>query len=165
MDITEVWGNKEAIGPLEIAARTGVMFVYMLVLLRITGLRAFGKGDVFDNILTILFGAILARGIVGATPFVSAMVSGLVLSLMHLLLSKLTFYNKTLGRIIKGKPLPLYKDGQFEKANMKKTCMTEHDIMEELRINLQKNSLTDIEEVQLERTGEVSFVKADKTED
>ena len=159
MDITEIWGNKDAIGPLEIAARTAVMFAYMIGLLRLTGLRAFGKGDVFDNILTILFGAILARGVVGATPFISAMVSGLVLALMHLLFSKLTFYSQTLGRIIKGRSIVLYKDGQQERQNMAKTCISEHDVMEELRINTQKDTLHDIEEVRLERTGEVSFVK------
>lgn len=164
MDVTEIWGNKDAIGPLEIAARTAVMFVYMIVLLRLTGLRAFGKGDVFDNILTILFGAILARGVVGATPFVSALASGLVLALLHLLLSKLTFYNKALGHLIKGKPSILYKEGRFEKKQMEKACITEHDVMEELRINLQKNDLAEISEVRQERTGEVSFVKSPKSE-
>lgn len=159
MDITEIWGNKDAIGPLEIVARSAVMFVYMIVLLRITGMRTFGKGDVFDDILTILYGAVLARGIVGATPFVSAMASGLALVGLHFLFSKLSFHSKRFGRLVKGQPVVLYKNGRFEKSNMEKTKITEHDIMEELRINLQKNSLTEVEEVLLERTGEVSFVK------
>ena len=159
MDITEIWGNKDAIGPLEIVARSIVMFVYMIILLRLSGMRTFGKGDVFDDILTILYGAVLARGIVGATPFVSAMASGAALVGVHVAFSKLSFYSKRFGRLVKGQPLVLYKNGRFEKKNMEKTNITEHDIMEELRINLQKDELTEVEEVLLERTGEVSFVK------
>ncbi|GAA4753739.1 DUF421 domain-containing protein [Flavisolibacter ginsenosidimutans] len=159
MDITQIWGNKADIGPLEIVARSAVMFVYMIILLRITGMRTFGKGDVFDDILTILYGAVLARGIVGATPFVSAMASGAALVCLHFVFSKLTYFNKGFGRLIKGKPFLLYKNGRFERRNMEKSNISEHDIMEELRINVQKDSLTDIEEVRLERTGEVSFVK------
>src|ERR1043165_1576056 len=98
MDITEIWGNNDNIGPLEIAARSVVMFVYLTILLRISGMRPFGKGDVFDNILTFLLGAVVARGIVGATPFISACVSGIVLVGIHTLLSKLTIYNKLIGR-------------------------------------------------------------------
>jgi uncharacterized membrane protein YcaP (DUF421 family) len=159
MDLTEIWGNKESIGPLEIAARSAVMFVYMIILLRLTGMRTFGKGDVFDDILTILFGAVLARGIVGATPFVSAMASGAALVGLHFAFSKLTFFSKRFGRLVKGQFVVLYKNGRFEKKAMEKTKISEHDIMEELRINMQKDALTDVEEVRLERTGEVSFVK------
>ena len=159
MDLTQIWGNKEDIAPLEIAARSASMFIYMIILLRLTGLWPFGKGDVFDDILTILFGAVLARGIVGATPFVSAMVSGFILVGTHYLLSKLTFYNKWLGRSIQGRSYLLYRDGKFDKRNMQKTNITEHDIQEELRINVQKDSLDNIQEVYLERTGEISFVE------
>ena len=159
MDITQIWGNKDVIGPLEIASRSVVMFVYMIVLLRMTGMRPFGKGDVFDDVLTILFGAVLARGIVGATPFVSAMVSGLVLIGTHYFFGKLTFYSKQFGRLVKGQKFLLFKEGTFDEKNLKKTSITKEDMMEELRINTQKDALTDIKEVYLERTGEVSFVK------
>ena len=50
MDVTQVWGNKDAIGSLKIAARSAVTFAYMTGLLRITGMRPFGKGDVFDSV-------------------------------------------------------------------------------------------------------------------
>lgn len=159
MDITQIWGNKEVIGPLGIAARSVVMFAYMIFLLRITGMRPFGKGDAFDSVLTILFGAVLARGIVGATPFVSAMVSGAVLVALHFFCAKLTFFSRKAGKILKGKPHLLYKDGQFEKENMQKVCITEEDMVEELRITVQEKDLTKMKEVYSERTGKVSFVK------
>src|ERR1043165_5253637 len=147
MDITEIWENNDKIGPLEIAARSVVIFVYLIILLRISGMRPFGKGDVFDKILTFLLGAVLARGIVGATPFISTLVSGVVLVGIHSLLSKLTFYNKLIGRIIKGQKVLLYSDGKFNEDNMRKANITQHDIEEELRIEVQMGSLDEIKEV------------------
>ncbi|MDQ6608361.1 MAG: hypothetical protein M3Y85_00875 [Bacteroidota bacterium] len=75
MNILEIWGVNEKIGPLEIAERSVVMFLCVLILLRFTGMRPFGKGDTFDDVLTILLGAVVARGIAGAAPFISALAS------------------------------------------------------------------------------------------
>lgn len=164
MDLTTIWGNKDSIGPLEIAARSAVMFAYLILLLRFTGMRPFGKRDVFDNVLTILLGAVLARGIVGATLFVSALVAGLVLAGLHYLLAKFTYFSKKFGGLVKGERYRLFSEGKYDEAAMRKTTITVHDVEEELRINCQKDSLAEIKEVYLERTGEVSFVKKQGTQ-
>lgn len=160
-DLKQIWGVHDNIGILEIAGRTAVMFVYLMVLLRFTGMRPFGKGNIFDNILTILLGAVLARGIVGATPFVSAMASGVVLVIIHFILSKITFFSRWLGRHIKGEKQLLYKDGDYVTDALQKTNVTKHDIEANLRIQCQMDSLAAIKEIYLERTGELSFVKKD----
>src|SRR5947209_8494309 len=67
-ELTEIWGVKENIAPLEIAARAFVMFFIALALIRISGMRAFGSGSAFDNIIVFLIGAILSRGVIAATP-------------------------------------------------------------------------------------------------
>lgn len=158
MDLTQIWGNKEEIGLLECGARAAVMFVIMVVMLRIAGMRTFGKGDVFDNILTILFGAVLARGIVGATPFLSAVTGGVVILAIHKLLARLSFYNRQVGRKVKGKSMLLYTNGMFIARNMKKADISKNDIEEELRLKLNSNSLEKVEEIYFERTGKISFV-------
>ncbi len=120
--MNEWWGVNENISPLEIAARSAVMFLIALLLMRMAGMRPFGKGEPFDNIITFLIGGILSRGVVGATPFFS---------------------------------------GAFMKENMNRGNITEHDIMEDLRLEVQLGSLKKIWEVYMERTGEISFVKKD----
>src|SRR6478672_6348837 len=113
-DLTQWWGIKENIGPVEIAARSAVMFVIALVLLRVAGMRPFGKGESFDKIITFLIGAILSRGVVGATPFVSTVVSMIVIIIIHRIFSKLSIYNKWFGEKVKGRSVTLYKDGSFQ---------------------------------------------------
>lgn len=160
MDLIKIWGTIENIGIGEIAARAAAMFVLMIVMLRVSGMRSFGKGDVFDTVLAILLGAVLARGIVGATPFLSAVAAGITIMAIHNLLSRLSFYNRWIGRTVKGEAMPLYRRGEFIQDNMRKADITKADIQEQLRVKLNTASLDEVEEIYFERTGKVSFVKS-----
>jgi uncharacterized membrane protein YcaP (DUF421 family) len=157
--LNQWWGINENITPLEIAARSAVMFLVALILIRVSGMRPFGKGDGVDTIISFLIGAILSRGVVGATPFFSTIVSAIVILFIHKLMTKLSLYNTWFERSVKGKTFLLYKNGSFIKDNMKKADVSEKDIYEELRIQCQLGELDQIKEVYMERTGEISFVK------
>lgn len=157
--LNDWWGIKEDIAPLEIAARSAAMFIIALLLIRLAGMRPFGKGESFDKIITFLIGAILSRGVVGATPFFSTIASVIVIIIVHKILSKLSIYNKWFGEKVKGRPLVLFRNGSFIKGNMRQCNISEHDIEEELRLQCQLDSFDTIEEIRMERTGEISFVK------
>jgi uncharacterized membrane protein YcaP (DUF421 family) len=157
--LNEWWGINENISPLEIAARSAVMFLIALLLMRMSGMRPFGKGEPFDNIITFLIGGILSRGVVGATPFFSTVISMFVIILIHKLLAKLSIYSKWFGATVKGKKVLLFRDGQYLKKNMNRVNITEHDVEEDLRLEAQLGSLEKIKEVYMERTGKISFVK------
>lgn len=159
-DLTQWWGIKENIGPAEIAARSAVMFVIALVLLRAAGMRPFGKGESFDKVITFLIGAILSRGVVGATPFVSTVVSMVVILLIHQVISRLSIYSKWFSQLVEGKRILLFEEGVYQLSNLKKMGLTEKDILEELRLTVQQDSLEKIRQVYMERTGEISFVKS-----
>jgi len=163
--MNEWWGINENISPLEIAARSAVMFVVALLLMRIAGMRPFGKGEPFDNIITFLIGGILSRGVVGATPFFSTVASMVVIILIHQLMARLSVYSKWFGARVKGEKILLYKDGNFLKKNMNRVNITEHDILEDLRISVQLNSLERIKEAYMERTGQLSFVKKEEADE
>jgi len=157
--LNDWWGINENISPLETAARSAVMFLIALLLMRMSGMRPFGKGEPFDNIITFLIGGILSRGVVGATPFFSTVFSMIVIILVHKIFAKLSIYNKWFGSKVKGEKILLYRDGTFMKKNMSRVNITEHDILEDLRLEVQLSSLDKILEVYMERTGEISFVK------
>ncbi|MBO9684467.1 MAG: DUF421 domain-containing protein [Flavisolibacter sp.] len=159
--MNEWWGINENISPLEIAARSAIMFVVALLLMRMAGMRPFGKGEPFDNIITFLIGGILSRGVVGATPFFSTVFSMAVIIIIHKVFAKLSIYSKWFGAKVKGEKILLFRDGVFERKNMNRVNITEHDILEDLRLNLQSNSLNAIKEVHMERSGQISFVKKD----
>ncbi|HEY0041664.1 MAG TPA: YetF domain-containing protein [Flavisolibacter sp.] len=162
--LTEWWGVEDNISPLEVIGRGAAMFVIMLILLRFTGMRSFSKGSVFDNVIIILLGAVLGRGVVGGTPFFSALIGGIVLLLIPKFISRLTFYNKWAGRHIKGNAVLLYKEGKFLYERMKECDITEHDIYEELRLSIHKKEMDVVDEVYMERSGKISFILKGKIE-
>ena len=49
------------------------------------------------------------------------------------------------------------------KKNMHRVNITEHDILEDLRLEVQLETLEKIKEVYMERTGEISFVKKEES--
>jgi uncharacterized membrane protein YcaP (DUF421 family) len=157
--LNQWWGINENITPLEIAARSAVMFVVALVLMRLAGMRPFGKGESFDRIITFLIGAILSRGVVGATPFFSTIMSMIIILIIHRILSVYSLYNKWFGEKIKGRSLTLFHNGEFLEENLRSTSITHEEIMEELRIQCQSESLDEFSTVKMERTGEISFVR------
>jgi uncharacterized membrane protein YcaP (DUF421 family) len=160
--LNDWWGVNEHITPLEIAARSAAMFIIALIMIRVSGMRPFGKENTFDTITTFLVGGILVRGVVGATPFFSSVVSGIVILILHRIVSKLSVYSKKIGWAVKGEKTILYQDGKFLKENMHKVNISEHDIFEDLRYETQLNSLDKIKEAYLERTGKLTFVKKEE---
>ena len=68
-------GEGEKLTVLQMSVRAFVMFIITLVLIRFAGLRTFAKQSSFDNIIVIMLGAVLARGVVGASPFWSTVAS------------------------------------------------------------------------------------------
>ena len=76
-------GEGEHLNMLQMSMRAFGMFIIMMFLLRFAGMRAFAKKSAFDTIITIMLGAVLARGVVGASPFWSTVAASVVMVIMH----------------------------------------------------------------------------------
>jgi uncharacterized membrane protein YcaP (DUF421 family) len=76
-------------------------------------------------------------------------------------LNWLRFRFKTFERLLAASPLPLIKDGQLNRRNMRREFITE----DELKSHLRQEGLRDFSEVEfacLEGNGEISLVKRDR---
>lgn len=145
----------------QMISRAVVIFFISLILVRVSGIRTLGKQSAFDNLTALMLGAILGRAVVTAEqPFFGSIIATLVIMVLHRLVSVLSFYNKKSGLILKGKHLLLIKDGKRIENNLRKTNITEEDILESLRRDVNLPSLDKIKEVYMERSGDLSFVKS-----
>lgn len=135
------------------------MFFIALALIRIAGMRIFGKKTAFDNILVIMLGAILARGIVGASSFFSAVAATSVMVIIHRILGWLAMTHAWVGMIVKGYRRSLYKDGEFHFSNMQLTSISKDDVMEGVRLGIHTDKLDDVKEIYMEKNGQLSVVK------
>jgi uncharacterized membrane protein YcaP (DUF421 family) len=157
-----IWGDTEKLNALQMSVRAFCAFFVLLVLIRIAGMRVFGLKSAFDSIVVITMGAVLARGIVNASPFLSTVAACTVLVLIHRLLSFFSMHSTVMGNIVKGKQLLLYKDGQLHEKNLRRASLTQHDIGENMRLTLNTNNWNDIKEVYMERSGSLSFILKSK---
>ena len=159
MGINELFGRGEDLTALQMAVRSFIMFFIALALIRLGGMRIFGKKTAFDNILVIMIGAILARGVVGASPFFSAVAAAAVMVVVHKILAFLAMKHVWVGMIVKGYRRSLYKNGQFNLKNMRITSISKDDLMEGVRLEINSDNLDEVKEVHIEKNGQISVVK------
>jgi len=154
-----LFGEGEDLSILNMSCRAFIMFFIALLLLRISGRRSFGARSPFDNIVVIMLGAILSRPIVGASSFIPTVVAATVICVVHRLLAILAARIHPLSKILKGGEGILYKDGQLNYSTMKRFNLSLGDVEEGVRTKAGTSSLSDVKEIWIERSGELSVIR------
>jgi uncharacterized membrane protein YcaP (DUF421 family) len=157
--IFKFFGEGKDLNALQMCSRSLVVFLFALILIRISGRRSFGIRTPLDNIIVILLGTVLGRGIVGASPFVPVVIASLLIVLIHRAFGWLIVHSEFFADIIEGKKILLFKDDSFIKENMDKALVCEEDVMQGVRKSALTNDLNKIKEIYIERNGEISPVK------
>jgi uncharacterized membrane protein YcaP (DUF421 family) len=154
-----LWGHGEDLAALPMAVRAGCMFFLLLAQIRLAGARSFGRKSSFDNVVVIMLGAIAARGVVGASPFWSTVAACAVIVVVHRVLGRLCVTVGWLAKLLEGDRVALYVEGRLLAGNLKRTSISESDLLESHRLETQRAGLAPGEEAFMERNGRISFVK------
>lgn len=142
----------------QMCIRGFLVFIIALTIIRLSGRRAFGMHSPFDNVISILLGAILSKSVIGGCPFFSPVGAALVISMLHLIFAWISTRNDAFGKIVKGKARVLYSDGKLYKKNMSASFISQKDLQEAMRKE-NVDSLEKIKSAYMERDGSVSIVK------
>ena len=78
---------------------------------------------------------------------------------VHKIIAFISVKNQTVSHLVKGIPYSLYKEGKLNDKNLRKCLLSFGDIMEEVRLKLNQNSLDNVDEIFMERTGKISVIK------
>jgi uncharacterized membrane protein YcaP (DUF421 family) len=159
MDILDtVWGRGEQLTVLQMSSRALVTFFITLILIRVGGMRIFGKKSAFDSIVVIMMGAVLARGVVGASPYWSTVAAAVVMIAIHRILGWTAVKSHQADNVLKGKSLVLYESGAIIWENMKTASLSREDLLQSLRMETQQESLAIVEKAYMETNGRISFI-------
>jgi uncharacterized membrane protein YcaP (DUF421 family) len=158
-------GEGEQLTPLQMSVRTFVTCIFLLILLRVAGQRTFAKRSAFDNIIVILLGAVLARGVVGASPYWATVASSVLMVAMHRLIAWLAVKSRNFEKLVKGTYIKLYHNGALVNNNLEKTGMSENDLHESLRLETKKLTLSEIDTAFMETNGRISFILKTKDQE
>jgi uncharacterized membrane protein YcaP (DUF421 family) len=160
MDLLRLlFGEGRDLNELQMGCRAIVVILIAITFIHIAGLRTVSHKSAFDITIVIMLGAILSRAIVGVSPFLPTVTAAGVLVVMHRLLGLASLKSDFITAFVKGKKTSLYKHGELNRKNMKRCVISEGDLMEGVRLAINEGSLDSVEEIFMERTGEISVVK------
>ena len=145
----------------QMCIRASLIFVFGLILVRLFGRRAFGQQSALDIVLAIIFGSSLSRALTANAPFVPTLAAMTLLVICFWILEQLAARFRAFGRFVKGKPIPLVRDGRLDKERMKRAGISKSDVAEAAR----QSGFEDVDDVRaaaLERSGRISTLGQDE---
>jgi uncharacterized membrane protein YcaP (DUF421 family) len=145
-----------------ISVRALVIFVFGLALVRVGDRRSLSEKTAFDAIFIVLIGSMLSRAINGTAPFFTTIAAGVVLMVIHRACALGACKSHWFGRILKGRPVTLVRNGQINHREMKRALVSQHDFEEDLRLDGKTEDVATIQLAQLERSGDISFIKKEE---
>ncbi|MBM1171529.1 DUF421 domain-containing protein [Microvirga arabica] len=151
--------ESKDISVLQMGLRAAIVYVVTVLMVRLAKKRFMGRATAFDVILGIMVGSIVSRAVTGNAPFLPALAATAVLLAMHWLFSGIALRWHGFGTMVKGKPCVLVSKGGVDTSALRVTHMTEHDLWEDLRAK-GISRLEQVEEARLERSGNLSVIKA-----
>jgi uncharacterized membrane protein YcaP (DUF421 family) len=142
----------------ELILRSVVVYVFLLVLLRLTGKRQVGQLAPFDLVLLLVLSNAVQNSMNGGdNSLIGGLISATTLVLLNGLLGIATFRSKRFEDLVEGQPLVLIHNGKLYTNVMQSAKLTHHEIDSALR----RAGCTCVEEVHtavLENNGSISVV-------
>jgi uncharacterized membrane protein YcaP (DUF421 family) len=143
---------------IQIALRGIIVFLFTLLMIRLSARRSLAKRTVFDSIFLVILASVLARAINGSASFLPTLGGGFVLVALHRLLATFAFYSHRFGNLIKGPEQLLMQDGQMMHRALSWNHISRHDLQEDLRLAMHTDDLSSVRIARLERSGAISFI-------
>lgn len=142
----------------ELILRSVIVYVFLLILLRLTGKRQVGQLAPFDLVLLLVLSNAVQNSMNGGDNSVQGgLLSAATLVGLNYLIGLLTYRSKKLEAIIEGRPQVLIHDGKLFEDVMAASKLTRH----ELQAALRQAGCTCVEDVRsaiLENNGAISVV-------
>lgn len=160
MSLETLWGHDKDLDALQMAVRSLAMFFVALVLVRIAGMRSFGRKSSFDSIIVIMLGAVLSRAVYGASPFWPIVSAAAVMVVVHRVIAMLTSRVGWVEHVVKGRTATLYRNGEIDWRAMHRAGISRKDLDEAVRARTGRRSLDEVDEIRLEASGELSVIEA-----
>lgn len=147
---------------MELLLRTAAIYALLLILFRVLPRRTLGELSTFDLVLLLIVSEAAQNALVGEDHSVTgAFAVILTLVLLDLLLSLVKRRSRRVERFIEGAPLVLVDRGTPLPECMKKSFVTEDDILQAAR----QNGLARMDQIRyavLEVNGAISIVPEEK---
>ena len=142
----------------ELIVRSVIVYLFLIVILRITGKRQVGQLAPFDLVLLLVLSNAVQNSMNGGdNSLVGGLIGAATLIGANYIVGMLTFRSKRLEAMLEGRPQILIHNGQLYKNVMNEARLTHH----ELNAALRQAGCLGVDEVRcatLENNGTISVV-------
>ena len=149
---------------LDVAIRTSVIYLALLVGLRVTGKRQLGQMSTFDFVLLLIIANAVQNAMVGPdTSLAGGLVAAAVLLAWHQGIDRLRRSSRRLGRLLGGTADLLVYHGRVFHQHLERENLT----VDELRQALREHGVASLDVVHmavLEPDGAISVIRSDEIE-
>lgn len=140
----------------EFIARAVVVYIFLLVILRITGKRQVGQLAPFDLVLLLVLSNALQNSMNGGDNTVTGgIISAVTLIGLNWLLGYATFRSKKIGRFVEGRPQVIVHNGNVYRDIMQRERLTQDELDAAIRL-AGCASIHDVHFAILENNGQIS---------
>lgn len=140
----------------ELIVRSVIVYLFLIVILRVTGKRQVGQLAPFDLVLLLVLSNAVQNSMNGGdNSLVGGLISAATLIALNYAVGTATFRNKKLAALIEGRPEVLIHNGKLYEDVLTRAQLTRH----ELNAALRQGGCTCVEEVHtavLENNGQIS---------
>jgi len=141
------------------------IFIGVIIITRIAGLRTFAKMSSIDFASTIAIGSVIAAVIMNEDQSIMKGVAAIAFIIIFQFSSsylqrKYLWFRK----LVTNKPVELLRKGKISKHNLKLTGVSENDLMAKLR-EANALNLNNVLSVVLETTGDISVIHSSDTDE
>jgi uncharacterized membrane protein YcaP (DUF421 family) len=142
----------------QVSLRGVFVFLITLIAVRIGDRRFLSQKTAFDVVLGFILASMLARAVNGTAAFFPTLGGAFVLVLLHRVLAYWSQRSHAFGLLIKGRSDVLIRDGRLDTTLARRRRLSEHDILEDLRLHGNVNGVNDVAVAVFERNGHISVV-------
>lgn len=146
----------------QIVLRGFIVFLWALILVRLSDRRSLTKKSPFDIVLIVILASILARAINGSSSFFPTLGAGGAFVFFHRVLAFICARWPSATALLKGRPVVIIDDGKVCHDAIRRKDISPDDIAEDMRLSVQTENLQKIRLARLEVSGDISFILAEE---
>lgn len=146
---------------LDVALRTTVVYLALLVGIRLTGQRLLGQLSAFDLVLLLIIANAVQNAMVGPdTSLAGGLVAAAVLLFWHQVINRLRRSSRRIGKLIAGEGVMLINNGEMLEEHLRRAGVTRDELLQALREH-GVGTVADVRMAVLEPDGSVSVIRFD----
>ncbi|MDF1871241.1 DUF421 domain-containing protein [Vannielia sp.] len=156
--------------PLDILLRALLLSTFavswVILVVRVIGLRAFSKMTAFDFVVTVAIGSLLAGASQSTdwSGFAQASLASAALLGVQYIVARLRRASEAFENVVQNAPVLLMRDGEILTSALSATRVAEDDLVAKLR-EANVLNLSEVRAVVLETTGDISVLHGDSLQE